>query len=961
MAQVLANNAVDSEASMPRGPNKAYLTNLEDRVERAEALLRRVRPNIDFTQELGPPIIRDSWKYDGGFSVPTGPYPPPGSSAGQSHTPTAFGSGQTMFSQPAPHPCHNPTALVSPRGSDDDVRWPLPGPAVSSENSSDADPETPAELVECVARMQKLSLRSSDTPVGIDDRDRRFHGKSSFFALVRTAPSLKDVTSSMKQQDAAQGTPSMRPRYWTTPEWELRYEGLVSSATLMDYLRSNMPPDDLCKNLIEIYFLHTNSQFPLFHKPTFLKHWASKLQYRNIWFASVCFGIFAVASRWSSDERVLSPNKASSNGKKCWYTAGRHFFQTSVVVAKEHRSVIYPTCLCEVQSLIVQAMYLRSTRIYTYAWIHNGVAIRKLQDVGAHRRRLYSRTPSIDDELWKRSWWCALLLDRFDVAGFGRPATIQDSDFDVEMPLEVDDEYWEAEDPTMAFKQPEGVPSRIRAFTLYIKLACIVSEIVTCLYTFGPKSRLELLLAPKSSDGFQRLNQELDDWLSSVDPFLEPGASKDFMISNWSTTLHATYHWTRMLIYRPFIKTPVLNRRNHCSYEYSEAMSICTEAARSLAVLFRRQQAIGISNIVMAINVAQISAANLLINVWDQKWRQAQEQRMSVDIKPVRLQSTEALMVDVRTFIEVLEHVSERWEQASSYLVYLRRSLPDAASLQPPLSIPKQLPALSQLYRCIPPTPTLQHDVSMHMLSNPRKRSHPAYSESPAWPPLHAPSINIRALPKYSSSAFSTWARDGGYYEQPSVHPVHSAECRSYHDEGHAALVPVRRSGPRSFAEKWSERSEPAQSHRSARPQWTETSRSASPYRKVLAGPSREYDEYQTSAAYSEHDPAYNAARSEHIDLGTHFYDQQERRSYRPSDMRSGPSGYEESRFIHPDVRAGYSDVRCTPHHGEHEPHTAYNDTSTSMIPYTSYPGPSMDVYHRPSTSSRPTYVSEYR
>ena len=46
---------------------------------------------------------------------------------------------------------------------------------------------------------------------------------------------------------------------------------------------------------------------------------------------------------------------------------------------------------------------------------------------------------------------------------------------DLELPLEVDDEYWENENPELAFRQPEGKPSLVTAFVCWIKLSHIVA------------------------------------------------------------------------------------------------------------------------------------------------------------------------------------------------------------------------------------------------------------------------------------------------------------------------------------------------------------------------------------------------------------------------------------------------------------------------------------------------------
>ena len=42
--------------------------------------------------------------------------------------------------------------------------------------------------------------------------------------------------------------------------------------------------------------------------------------------------------------------------------------------------------------------------------------------------------------------------------------------FDVDYPLEVDDEYWEHPDPKQRFKQPPRKPSLVTSFNLFVKL-----------------------------------------------------------------------------------------------------------------------------------------------------------------------------------------------------------------------------------------------------------------------------------------------------------------------------------------------------------------------------------------------------------------------------------------------------------------------------------------------------------
>lgn len=82
----------------------------------------------------------------------------------------------------------------------------------------------------------------------------------------------------------------------------------------------------MADDLIDLYFRRSNLVLPLLHRPTFNRQWNQQLYRRNIWFAGVCLSIFAIASRWSDDERVL-PELIPQEGTEIdWRYAGRQYF-----------------------------------------------------------------------------------------------------------------------------------------------------------------------------------------------------------------------------------------------------------------------------------------------------------------------------------------------------------------------------------------------------------------------------------------------------------------------------------------------------------------------------------------------------------------------------------------------------------------------------------------------------------
>lgn len=74
-----------------------------------------------------------------------------------------------------------------------------------------------------------------------------------------------------------------------------------------------------------------------------------------------------------------------------------------------------------------------------------------------------------------------------ELIGFDTPHSL-----DLDLPLEVDDEYWEHEDPEMAFRQPEGKPALVSAFVQWIKLSHIIAYALKTLVCMGGLSEISL-------------------------------------------------------------------------------------------------------------------------------------------------------------------------------------------------------------------------------------------------------------------------------------------------------------------------------------------------------------------------------------------------------------------------------------------------------------------------------------
>ena len=117
-------------------------------------------------------------------------------------------------------------------------------------------------------------------------------------------------------------------------------------------------------------------------------------------------------------------------------------------------------------------------------------------------------------------------MDRIISAALGRPCAIHDdeyvcwicdckslpkiyfySSFDLELPIDCDDEYWDHPDPKQRFKQPENKPSLISAFISFIKLNQILSY---CLRTIVSLSFISRLL---TDEYFAVCHQQVENFI----------------------------------------------------------------------------------------------------------------------------------------------------------------------------------------------------------------------------------------------------------------------------------------------------------------------------------------------------------------------------------------------------------------------------------------------------------------
>ncbi|KAG5643433.1 hypothetical protein DXG03_000941 [Asterophora parasitica] len=525
-----------SEAAKKRGPPKSYVQRLESRIERLQDLLAKISPEALEHLE----------------TLPDGPI----------STISSFSNHHTHTQPQWPPHIPTPGRFISQLGSG---RIPPFTLAPSEED----DPED-----FLVDHLEKLHIHS---------KAQRFFGKSSGVMLIKTALELKQnyldgrVGAGESRDGAVSG--EIAVRQWMHP----------LPAHSPPPPKYTFPPSDLLDDLIELYFLHMNTYLPLLHRPTFTQAVKDGLHLRDTPFATTVMLVCAVAGRYSDDPRVMddltgqededaSGEEAAGEGKA--RARGAHscgwkwFSQVSLIKT----SPLSPPSLHELQFYALVGQFLQASSVPQACWTVVGMGVRVAQDVGAHRRNI--RGPhTVEDELWKRAFWVLVCMDRLFSSSLGRPCSIHDEDFDVEMPIECDDEYWEHPDPELRWQQPtaEKTPSLVVYFNEYIRLNQILALLLRTVYAINKSKILLGFVGQQWEESIvSELDSALNAWVDNLpdhrafylDSFLKAAPSNLQRTVRWdptrahpaffnqSASLYCAYHNIQILVHRPFIPSP---------------------------------------------------------------------------------------------------------------------------------------------------------------------------------------------------------------------------------------------------------------------------------------------------------------------------------------------------------------------------------------------------------------------
>ncbi|KAJ7469581.1 fungal-specific transcription factor domain-containing protein [Mycena latifolia] len=468
-----------------------------------------------------------------------------------------------------------------------------------------------------------------------------FYGKSSSVQFVKSA--IKHIQGNTSIVVGVQ-----RPEFWATQPWE---KLVIETPPLV------FPENDLLASLVQIYFEQINPILGILHSPSFRQSVEEGLHFHDKHFGAVVLAVCALASRSSDDPRVFldSINPEHSCGWK-WFRQVRPL-----------RASFSPEpSLYELQVICLSVLYLAGTSNSEECWLLAGLGLRCAQGAGAHHRNGYTNMEPLQAELYKRVFFMLMATDTIMNSLTGRPCITHSVDFDLELPVDCDEEYWGIPHAM----QPPGKPSTSAFVVAHFPLMIIFGRIQRAVYPVNGE--------PPSAEMIAELDSDLNEWVDALPEHLRWDPNQEnpvFLVQ--SAALYASYYHAQILIHRPFIPAPGKESISSTSFP---SLAICANAARScghvLDVQTRRGR--GLLQHPQVMTVLFDCAVVLLINVW------------AVVGKSHTAERYNRAAADVQNCVRVLRLYERRWRVAGrkcdiiSALLNIGKNTSDAPSLKRP-------------------------------------------------------------------------------------------------------------------------------------------------------------------------------------------------------------------------------------------------------------------------------------
>ncbi|KAK9414538.1 putative Zn(2)-C6 fungal-type domain-containing protein [Seiridium unicorne] len=328
------------------------------------------------------------------------------------------------------------------------------------------------------------------------------------------------------------------------------------------------PVHALILELVEVFFCHLGCNYPFLREDRFLRLVREK-RVEPILVDAVC----ALAARFSDSPILNKPN-----GRKPSKADNGVFF------AQRAKAATVDTFPCPsvaaVQACLLMAYEGFGADQDSALWMYLGLAIRMAVDLGLHKTdgvkyqgekdawytRAYNRKASVQDidiilskpsdedtlslqeqkELEQEridTLWAVFMLDRVISSGTGRPVTLRDDDFELELPKTP-----RGSDDSM----PDPFPALIQIIHLYGRVSDVLNEVVKPNDLTDERMNKLLVLEHELTRLHQKQHANLRFDASHFQAYVQKSQGTTFIL------LHLWFHAMIIVLHQPALLAPLI-------------------------------------------------------------------------------------------------------------------------------------------------------------------------------------------------------------------------------------------------------------------------------------------------------------------------------------------------------------------------------------------------------------------
>ncbi|OAG34989.1 hypothetical protein AYO21_10822 [Fonsecaea monophora] len=494
----------DQPSNRRRNPAPQYIEALEQRLQKAESVLRSVLPGLDlddpkFDVRTVEQLI-EAGRANTGATAPANA----GANVDVNVNGNGTGSGTTNA---------NARPAADPPKADDD-----------------------AQLQSMVDRTGTLDLD--------DHGNWDFHGHSSGYVFMRKFRAqfgdqfLSEYRHPSKNRTIAQVLESPKSANSSPIDFNLSHHiDLPPREVAVELCRNTL--DDCCALMRPI------------HRPTFFKRLHAVYdtdpeQYNNrhVQFLPQLYVVMAVGCLFSKTEN--DNTMLDLKGYKEAIEQGYQYFST----AKQLLDITDCRDLVTIQAIVFMILFLQSSAKLPTCYAYIGIALRACCRLGLHRNLPINFNP-IELEERKRIFWLVRKLDCYVGAVLGLPQMLSEDDIDQEYPAEVEDDYITEQG---ILPMPAGTFPLLRATNAHTRLTMLLRKVVRYIYPLktpgNPKTEPVYSISHRK---IRELERDLQNWMDQLPSELRPSDNAGRDLSRVQQHLRISYAHVQMMLYRPFI------------------------------------------------------------------------------------------------------------------------------------------------------------------------------------------------------------------------------------------------------------------------------------------------------------------------------------------------------------------------------------------------------------------------